>query len=172
VFAKLHSLSKSASFDIKTTEAQHYRRYLLQQKVAERNAGADTFAATARVADSIGRAPRGLNDGRGFVFISHKGEVFPSGFLPLAAGTIRQQNLATIYRESALFRNLRDTSKLDGKCGACEFNKICGGSRARAYALTGNPYSEEPCCAYVPKGYVQPPPAVKHATSLHVLQGA
>lgn len=172
VFARLHSLSRTASFDIKTTEAQHYRRYLLQQKVAERNSGAETFAATARVADTIGRAPRGLNDGKGFVFVSHTGEVFPSGFLPLAAGSIRQLDLASIYRNSPLFRNLRDSSMLEGKCGACEFKQICGGSRARAYALTGNPHAEESCCSYVPKGYVQPVPTVKHSTSLHVLQGA
>lgn len=88
-----------------------------------------------KVADAIGRAPRGLNDGKGFVFISHRGDVFPSGFLPFAAGSIREQSLSAIYRESPLFRDLRDTSKLEGKCGACEFKHICGGiarSRLRA----------------------------------------
>lgn len=153
VFAKLYELSKTASFDIKTTEAQHYRRFLLQQRVRERKAGVVTPSEAERSADAIGRAPRGLNDGKGFMFISHLGEVFPSGFLPLSAGNIRRQSLASIYRESALFRGLRDTSRLEGKCGACEFKEICGGSRSRAYALTGNPYAEEPCCAYVPKGY-------------------
>jgi radical SAM protein len=172
VFAKIYNLSKTASFDIKTTEAQHYRRFLLQQRVAERKAGTEAPATQAKAADAIGRAPRGLNDGKGFVFISHTGEVFPSGFLPLSAGNIRQQGLATIYRESPLFRSLRDTSKLEGKCGACEFKEICGGSRARAYALTGNPNAEEPCCSYIPKGYVQPDPSVRKALTLHVLQGA
>jgi len=171
VFAKLHELSHTVSFDIKTTEAQHYRRYLLQQRVAERRAGA-VNEPPQRLPDLIGRAPRGLNDGKGFVFISHTGEVFPSGFLPLAAGSIRVQPLSTIYRESPLFRNLRDTSKLEGKCGACEFKQICGGSRARAYALTGNPYAEEPCCSYIPKAYVLPPRMVGRASNLHVLQGA
>lgn len=171
VFAKIHELSKKAGFDIKTTEAQHYRRYALQQKVADRKAG--ILANTpARVEDAIGRAPRGLNEGKGFVFISHKGEVFPSGFLPLAAGSIREQPLAEIYRNSPVFRSLRDTSQLEGKCGACEFKEICGGSRARAYALTGNPYGEEPCCSYIPRGHNLPPSTVKSATSLHVLQGA
>jgi radical SAM protein with 4Fe4S-binding SPASM domain len=172
VFAKVYSLSKTASFDIKTTEAQHYRRYLLQQRVAERRSGAESTPHSERAADAIGRAPRGLNDGKGFVFISHKGEVFPSGFLPLAAGNVREQRLSTIYRESPLFSKLRDTSKLEGKCGACEFKEICGGSRARAFALTGNPHAEEPCCSYIPKGYVPPSPQVKPATTLHVLQGA
>jgi AdoMet-dependent heme synthase len=172
VFAKLYSLSKTASFDIKTTEAQHYRRFVLQQRVAERKSGPGTDSVHERSVDAIGRAPRGLNDGKGFVFISHKGEVFPSGFLPLSAGNIRQQGLAAIYRESPLFRDLRDTSKLEGKCGSCEFKEICGGSRARAHALTGNPYAEEPCCSHAPRGYLQPIPHVKTASTLHVLQGA
>jgi radical SAM protein len=172
VFARIYTLSKTANFDIKTTEAQHYRRFLLQQKVAERTAGTFTPAAQEKVDDSIGRAPRGLNDGKGFAFISHTGEVFPSGFLPLSAGNIRRQALTVIYRESPLFQGLRDTSKLQGKCGSCEFKEICGGSRARAYALTGNPHGEEPCCSYSPRGYIQPPLAVKRASTLHVLHGA
>ena len=172
VFARIYRLSKTASFDIKTTEAQHYRRYMLQQRVAERKAGLFAGPAPEKMADSIGRAPRGLNDGKGFAFISHTGEVFPSGFMPLSAGNIRRQLLASIYRDSPLFRSLRDTAQLEGKCGACEFKEICGGSRARAYALTGDPLAEEGCCAYIPKGYVVPPPAVRTATTLHVLQGA
>jgi radical SAM protein len=172
VFAKVYSLSRTASFDIKTTEAQHYRRFVLQQRVAERKSGMGTGCGPERSDDAIGRAPRGLNDGKGFVFISHKGEVFPSGFLPISAGNVREQKLAEIYRESPLFRGLRDTAKLEGKCGSCEFKEICGGSRARAHALTGNPHAEEPCCSYVPKGYVQPASRVKTATMLHVLQGA
>lgn len=171
VFERIYSLSKSAGFDIKTTEAQHYRRFVLQQRAAERRAG-DVIAAPEKAEDAIGRAPRGLNDGKGFVFISHVGEVFPSGFLPVSAGNMRQKPLSTIYRESPLFRGLRDTSKLEGKCGACEFKEICGGSRARAYALTGNPFGEEPCCSYVPRAYVRPGAAVRKATNLHVLQGA
>lgn len=171
LFAKIYKLSKTAGFDIKTTEAQHYRRFLLQQRVAERQAGGGAVV-TEKVADSIGRAPRGLNDGKGFVFISHKGDVFPSGFLPLSAGSIRLKGLKEIYRESPLFRYLRDTSKLEGKCGSCEFKEICGGSRSRAYAMTGNPHAEEPSCSYVPRGYTRMAPKVKVATSLHVLQGA
>jgi radical SAM protein len=170
VFARLHALSKTASFDIKTTEAQHYRRYLLQQRAAERRAGAVDLNPE-KLPDTIGRAPRGLNDGKGFVFISHTGEVFPSGFLPMTAGNIRLQGLAEIYRESPLFKRLRDSANLEGKCGACEFNNICGGSRSRAYALTGDPFAEEPCCRYVPRGYVKPE-ETERPLRLHVLQGA
>jgi radical SAM protein len=172
VFARLHQLSRTAPFDIKTTEAQHYRRFVLQQNVAERRNHIASAPRTAVSADAIGRAPRGLNDAKGFVFISHKGEVFPSGFLPLPAGNIRETQLAEIYRDSPLFRALRDTSMLEGKCGRCEFKQICGGSRARAYALTGNPLGQEPCCAYIPRSF-DPAAVPRHRTpTLHVLQGS
>jgi len=159
MFEKLYQTSARVKFDIKTTEAQHYRRFLLQRRADERRQGAGTPRAPVPAAqavpaalggDGIARAPRGLNDGKGFVFVSHVGEVFPSGFLPLAAGNIRKQRLADLYRDSPLFRALRDTSQLKGKCGVCEFKEICGGSRARAYALTGDAMAEEPCCVYQP----------------------
>ena len=159
MFEKLYQTSTRVKFDIKTTEAQHYRRFLLQRRAEERRQGlasATTSVAAAQAfpaalgGDGIARAPRGLNDGKGFVFVSHVGEVFPSGFLPLAAGNIRKQRLADLYRDSPLFRTLRDTSQLKGKCGACEFKEICGGSRARAYALTSDVMAEEPCCVYEP----------------------
>jgi len=152
LFAKLHGLSRRASFHIKTTEAQHYRRYVLQQQVAERRSGrAQSADVSTKVQDTVGRAPRGLNDGKGFVFVSHTGEVFPSGFLPFAAGNVRFDSLSRVYRESPIFQQLRDPTLLGGKCGACEFKHICGGSRARAFAMTGDPLAEEPCCSYVPK---------------------
>ena len=172
IFARIYALSRTAGFDIKTTEAQHYRRYLLQQRTTERKAGACMNPPAEKIGDAIGRAPRGLNDGKGFIFISHTGEVFPSGFLPLQAGNIRRQSLASIYRDSPLLQSLRDTSRLQGKCGACEFKEICGGSRSRAYALTGNPLGEEPCCSYIPRGYVPPQPVLVTNPALHVLQGA
>jgi radical SAM protein len=159
MFAKLYQTSTRVKFDIKTTEAQHYRRFLLQRRADERRQGAGALRASVPVAqafpaalggDGIARAPRGLNDGKGFVFVSHVGEVFPSGFLPLAAGNIRTQRLADLYRDSPLFRALRDSSQLQGKCSVCEFKEICGGSRARAYALTGDVMAEEPCCVYQP----------------------
>jgi radical SAM protein with 4Fe4S-binding SPASM domain len=97
------------------------------------------------------RASRGVTDGSGIAFVSHTGIVYPSGFLPVPAGDVRTTALSRIYREAPLFRLLRDRTLLEGKCGACEFRSICGGSRARAYALTGNPMAEEPCCIYEPR---------------------
>jgi len=154
VFEKLYETSHRVKFDIKSTEAQHYRRFLLQRRTEEKRKGngrplVPMFGIST--ADGIGRAPRGINDGKGFVFISHLGEVFPSGFLPVSAGNVRKQSLTEIYRHSPLFVSLRDSTNLKGKCGICEFREVCGGSRARAYALTGDVFAEEPCCVWQPK---------------------
>ena len=142
VFAKLYAASKLVKFHIKTTEGQHYRRYVLQQKAKESGAKS--------TAELIAHAPKGVNDGKGFVFVSHTGEVFPSGFLPLPAGNVLWEPLSDIYLNSPLFRALREVSQLKGKCGRCEFNQICGGSRARSYPMTRDPLAAEPCCAYMP----------------------
>jgi AdoMet-dependent heme synthase len=93
---------------------------------------------------------KGVNDGRGFMFISHIGEVMPSGFLPLSAGNVRDHDPVTLYRDSPLFRRLRDPDALAGKCGRCEFREICGGSRARAFAVTGCHLASDPSCPYQP----------------------
>ena len=118
----------------KDAEAQHYRRYVLQRRAELKRAGIGDGLKPVfggHTPDGVGRAPKGLNDGKGFVFISHQGDVFPSGFLPLKAGNIRQQSLTEIYRHSPLFTSLRRTENLKGKCGVCEFREVCGGSRPR-----------------------------------------
>jgi len=164
VFGKIYELSQRVSFQIKTTEAMHYRRYLLQHNLEERRMGhghphaaAHEYEPGAPMADAhsrtVGWATRRVNDGKGFVFISHVGNVYPSGFLPIHAGNIRETPLQEIYRDAPIFKALRDTKRLEGKCGACEYKEICGGSRARAYALTGDPLSQEPCCIYQPKNW-------------------
>jgi AdoMet-dependent heme synthase len=169
VFGKIYELSHRVSFQIKTTEAMHYRRYLLQHNLEERRMGhgaghphampvaAAEYEPGAPTADAQARnrgwATRRVNDGKGFMFISHVGNVYPSGFLPLHAGNIRETPLGEIYRNAPIFKALRDTSRLEGKCGACEYKEICGGSRARAYALTGDPLAQEPCCIYQPRNW-------------------
>lgn len=145
-FQFLYNLSSRARFDIKTTEAQHYRRYVAQRRKSE--------GATARTgfpAEFIGRQT-GINDGKGLLFVSHTGEIFPSGFLPISQGNIRRNALAEVYRNAPLFRALRDSSRLRGKCGVCEFRNLCGGSRARAYALNGDCFAEDPRCIFSPVG--------------------
>lgn len=161
IFHRMYDLSKSAPFDIKSTAAPHFRRVVLQRQVAERRARERTDRPeplTAGIgfslADGVGRA-RGVNDGNGFLFVSHTGELYPSGFLPLTVGNVRRDDLVEIYRNHELFRALRDPDRLKGKCGVCEYRTICGGSRARAYAMTGDPLAAEPFCTYVPPRYAQ-----------------
>ena len=173
LFAKRHQLSRRDTFHIKTREAQRYRRYLLQQQAAGRRSRVAPAAnVREKIQDTIGRAPRGLNDGKGFVFVSHTGEVFPSGFLPFSGGSVRSESLSRIYRESPIFQRLRDPDQLGGKCGACEYRHICGGSHARANALTGDPLAEESPCAYTPKNYCAsdalPPSHWRKPSALHV----
>jgi radical SAM protein len=168
VFGKIYELSHRVNFQIKTTEAMHYRRYLLQHNLEERRMGhghphgasggsAKGYEAGAPTSDAQTRtaswATRRVNDGKGFLFVSHVGNVYPSGFLPIHAGNVKETPLQEIYRNAPIFKSLRDTSKLEGKCGACEYKEICGGSRARAYAVTGDPLAQEPCCIYQPKNW-------------------
>ncbi len=98
---------------------------------------------------------KGCLAGTGVCFISHKGEVFPCGYLPLRAGSVREQPLQEIWERSEVFQTLRDPDRLEGKCGLCEFKRICAGCRARAYGMTGNYLAEEPFCVYQPKSAAQ-----------------
>ncbi|MBI2677705.1 MAG: TIGR04053 family radical SAM/SPASM domain-containing protein [Candidatus Koribacter versatilis] len=146
VFARMWELSQRMPFRIKTTEAPHYRRFVLQKKAEA--------AGPGTLPEMLASAQSGFGDGKGFMFVSHVGQVFPSGFLPLPAGNVLWEGLAAIYRKSSLFMALRDPDQLKGKCGVCEFREICGGSRARAYAFNGDPLSSDPCCSYNPPGTV------------------
>ncbi|ELK55666.1 TIGR04053 family radical SAM/SPASM domain-containing protein [Haloferax sp. Atlit-47N] len=149
----LTEVSEDAPFGVKTTEAPHYRRVAIQRR---------RDASDAPPTDGIGRR-LGITAGDGFAFVSHTGDLFPSGFLPATAGNVRDGGLVERYRESDLFRSLRDRDALGGKCGACEFRHVCGGSRSRAYAHTGDPLASDPLCAYVPDGYDGPMPATRSA---------
>ncbi|MGV2938769.1 TIGR04053 family radical SAM/SPASM domain-containing protein [Mesobacillus sp. LC4] len=159
VFRWLYELSKTAPYDIKTTAAQHYRRVVHQQKARENKLTkeqgiryVDTLTKDmASVIDGLKRAPKGVNDGNGFVFISHTGDVMPSGLLPLVGGNVREKPLAEIYRDSPIFKDLRSPDKYSGKCSVCEFRYVCGGSRSRTYAVTGDYMASEPFCVYIPE---------------------
>lgn len=152
VFEWLVQKSKQVSYGIKTTAAPAYRRVAMMDAARSRQAGVE---GVQKRPDFLGRAQQGVNDGNGFVFISHIGEVCPSGFLPIVCGNVREQPLAEIYRESPVFRELRNPDQLKGKCGVCEFRHMCGGSRARAYGVTGDYLESDPSCAYIPKGWNQ-----------------
>jgi radical SAM protein len=143
---ELAAIAAHAPFAVKTTAAPHYRRVVLERRKAGNEAVDRGFA----------REASRVNDGRGFLFISHRGEIYPSGFLPVSCGNVRSVDLIHTYRNHPIFRTLRDASALNGKCGVCEYREICGGSRARAYALTGSMLASDPLCAYVPPHYVDP----------------
>ncbi len=145
VFEFMYELSKTAPFGVKTTEAMHYRRYVAQRIKAEHGVTENENAK------GVAWRTAGVSDGKGFVFVSHTGEIFPSGFLPVSGGNVLRDSLTDIYRSSDLFRTLRDTTQRGGKCGACEYQKICGGSRSRAYAFTGDYLAEDPRCVYQPR---------------------
>ncbi|MEK7424757.1 MAG: SPASM domain-containing protein, partial [Actinomycetota bacterium] len=105
------------------------------------------------------RPPLDVNAGRGFAFIDHLGTVFPSGFLPVPVGSVRDASFSAIYRTSPILRELRDPEALRGRCGRCEFRTVCGGSRSHAYATTGDLLAEDPMCAYEPAPSVTASPA-------------
>lgn len=140
----LCDIAPLALFDIKTTEAPHYRRVQLQHRARDRKTG-----ATGDIPLSVRRG-FGIRDGNGIMFISHIGEIYPSGFLPIAAGDVRRDDPVEVYRHHPLFESLRDADRLVGKCRQCEFRWICGGSRARAFAAMGDPMESDLLCAYEP----------------------
>lgn len=149
---------------IKATEAPQFRRIAIQRTASDDADGdhppgplrlrlrADTtpVAPPAVERARARRPPLDVNAGRGFAFVDHRGGVYPSGFLPLPAGSVRSTSFPDIYRDAELFRSLRDPDRFGGRCGRCEFRSICGGSRSRAYAFTGDPLAEDPGCSYEP----------------------
>ena len=145
VLSWLFELSRTVPFDVKATAAPQYRRIVSQRAGAPAGAGYSFPDGLDRPAPA-----KGVNDGRGVMFISHTGDVMPSGFLPLVAGNVRESDPVSIYRDSPLFRALRDPDRLLGKCGRCEYREVCGGSRARAYGVTGDAFASDPSCPYVP----------------------
>jgi radical SAM protein len=173
LFGKLYEISKTVPYNVRTTEAMHYRRFVLQQMMAASGKSTDDLidpqtglidASTMFMhqkampghvgvkmqTGAITRSPKGVNEAKGFVFISHIGEVYPSGFLPLKAGNVKHESLVDIYRNSDIFKRLRDTANLEGKCGICEYRELCGGSRSRAWAALGNAFASDPTCTYQP----------------------
>jgi radical SAM protein len=143
LLATLWQQAESTPFTLTTTEAPHYRRVALQR-----------MHANGWEPEAVRRHPIrrsfGIRDGNGIMFVSHTGDVSPSGFLPLVVGNVRAANPVDLYRDAPLFRRLRQPERFGGRCGRCEFRAICGGSRARAFAASGDPLAEDPLCPYEP----------------------
>jgi radical SAM protein len=165
-FERLWHHARRQPYAVKTTEAPHYRRYVLQHggnplagpPNGDRSNFPDAVGAQHNPASGeIGpvpvsrhRAPLGVGDGKGVMFVSHTGEIYPAGFLPLCCGRFPGASVVDVYQNHPTFRMLRDLEQLEGVCGFCEYRFVCGGSRARAYAVTGDPMAAEPDCTYVP----------------------
>ena len=139
----IYDMSQIAPFAIATTEAPSYRRIALQ-RMREQGMVAAEIERT-----SVYRG-FGIRDGNGIVFISNQGDIYPAGFLPLAAGNVRIDELSDVYRNSPIFRSLHDPNQFKGRCGRCEYHMLCGGSRARAFGATGDPLASDPFCQYQP----------------------
>jgi AdoMet-dependent heme synthase len=151
-FERLWQLSQKTPFVIKTTEGMHYRRFVLQHRNEVEGEGP---RLSARGAWGQGHGFPGVNDGRGIMFVSHTGLIHPSGFLPMVCGMYPFNDPIDVYQNSPIFKRLRDANSFGGKCGVCEYRHLCGGSRARAYSVTGDPYSAEPDCVYLPPKWLE-----------------
>lgn len=150
--------ASSYGFVVRTVEGPFFRRVVLQRRHRPdvRPLGQRYAALSARLVELLGPPSEhssartaSTRDGKGILFVAHDGQVYPAGFLPLELGSVRDTPLATIYRDAPLLRDIRATA-FTGRCGRCEYADLCGGSRARAFASSGDPLGEDPACAYVP----------------------
>ncbi len=139
----IHETSRDASFILATTEAPSFRRVALERI-------RDVGMTGEQIRQSGATRSHGIRDGHGIMFISNTGEIYPAGFLPLAAGNVRKDGIVSVYREAPLFRQLHDPTQFEDRCGVCDYRTLCGGSRARAFAATGNPLASDPICEYEP----------------------
>lgn len=154
-FERLYEISQKFPFTVKTTAATHYRRFQIMKMEESGRKVTPEEVKGAYHGEGHGHAgfTTGVTDGRGIMFVSKTGDIFPSGFLPIRTGNVRDDDIIDIYQNHPVFRDLRDPEKLKGKCGACSFKEICGGSRARAYGITGDYLAEEPYCTHIPEGF-------------------
>jgi AdoMet-dependent heme synthase len=144
----IHAISRNAPFTVATTEAPSFRRVALERMRAEGMTG-------EQIRQTGATRSYGIRDGHGILFVSNTGNICPAGFLPLAAGNVREDQIVNIYRNSALFRQLHDPTQFEDRCGVCDYHTLCGGSRARAFAATGNPLASDPLCQYDPHAKLQ-----------------
>jgi radical SAM protein with 4Fe4S-binding SPASM domain len=158
----MHFLYDATQYGIpvRTSEGPHFRRVFIQRRDEAEPPRGELYAHLSKRLRELEGEPKNaaslrLNatgDGKGIVFVAHDGEVYPSGFLPLSLGNVREGSLTSIYATHPLLVGMRNPANLKGRCGLCEHKGICGGSRSRAYAEFQDPYQEDPACAYIPSG--------------------
>lgn len=144
--ASLAPRARAAGLTITTTEAPFLRRVVAEQRRTL------PMAETAHGHPGTVQHAAGIRDGNGILFISHVGDICPSGFLEVPAGNVKRDDLVEVYRSAPLFRDLREPAAFEGRCGECQYHFVCGGSRSRAWAATGSPLAEDPLCTYQPTG--------------------
>jgi MoaA/NifB/PqqE/SkfB family radical SAM enzyme len=144
-FARLYDQSLPQPFGMKTTEAMHGRRFVAPQARARKRSQTPVSGWRPRY------RTMGINDGNEVMFVSHTGLIHPSDFMPLPCGAFPFNDIASVYQDSPIFRRLPTPESFEGKCGYCEYQNLCGGSRARAFNVTGNPYASEPDCLDRPR---------------------
>ncbi len=157
-FERLWVQAGRQPYGVKTTEAPHYRRFVLQRdgdplaapRVGDPGGHPRAAPAVAAARSRSHRAPLGVRDGNGIMFVGHTGEIFPAGFLPLHCGRFPDDSVVDVYQNHPTFLALRDPDQFEDDCGICEYRYVCGGSRSRAFAVTGNPLAGEPDCVYEP----------------------
>ena len=166
-------------FVVRTVEAPFFRRVVAWRREGHPFETGPLYARlSTRLRELLGpprHEPRaqtkGTRDGKGIVFVSHDGDVYPAGFLPIAIGNVREHSLVDLYRKSPLLRQIR-AARFRGRCGECGYADLCGGSRARAYAASGDPLGEDPACAYTPIAVSARANGVRAAQSLTTTVGS
>lgn len=143
-----YDCSLESGMELKATCAPQYYRIVRQRRAEARRAGQVLEELPTHGMNAV---TRGCLAGQAVCFISHQGEVFPCGYLPVPAGSLRTASFRTIWETAEVFRTLRDTGNLGGKCGICQFKQVCMGCRARAFGVTGDYLAEEPFCIYEPR---------------------
>ena len=138
----IHTTSQEAPFVVATTEAPSYRRVALAR---------ESGMTGEQIRKSGATRSYEIRDGHGIMFVSNTGDICPAGFLPIAVGNVRQDDIVNMYLESPLFRQLHNPAQFEDRCGVCDYRTLCGGSRARAFAATDSPLASDPLCLYEPQ---------------------
>ena len=163
ILNEIYQMSQSSPIPIRVTCGPHFMRVVAQNRRGDRKQpnlvgsrrGGHSSGHPGKHPGGMDRTTRGCLAGDGYCFVSYRGDVMPCGYFPVVAGNILQQPLSELYAQSPLFQALRDLDRFEGKCGVCEFRRVCGGCRARAYSLTGNYLAQEPYCIYQPRALAE-----------------